>query len=56
MQNAVREEDVIFTEVEQTLADVVRVEKLVLGIDGYVSLRRYDIVVANYTNALVQGM
>ena len=56
MQDGVREEDKKFTEVEQTLAEVVRVEKLVLGIDRNVSLRWYDIVVANYTSALVQGM
>ena len=54
MQRA-RERDVKFTEVEQTLSGMGRLEKLVLGIYG-VSLRWYDIVVTNCTSALVQGM
>ena len=48
MQRA-RERDVKFTEVEQTLSGMVRLEKLVLGIGYGVSLRWYNIVVTNYT-------
>ena len=58
MQDEEGERDVKFTEVEQTLSGMGRVEKLVLGI-GYiygVSLRWYNIVVTNCTSALVQGM
>ena len=49
-------EDVKFTEVEQTLSGMGRLEKLVLRIDYDVSLRWYNIVVTNCTSALVQGM
>ena len=45
-----------FTEVEQALSGMGRLEKLVLGIGRYVSLRWYNIVVSNCTSALVQGM
>ena len=55
MQRA-RERDVKFTEVEQTLSGMGRLEKLVLGIDYGVSLRWYNIVVTYCTSALVQGM
>ena len=56
MQRA-RERDVKFTEVEQTLSGMGRLEKLVLGIDNRgVSLRWYNIVVTYCTGALVQGM
>ena len=55
MQDGVGERDVTFTEVEQTLSRMGQLEKLVLQIDG-VSLRWYNIVVTNYTSALVQGM
>ena len=51
-----RERDVKFTEVEQTLSGMGRLEKLVLGIDYGVSLRWYNIVVTYCTSALVQGM
>ena len=44
-----------FTEVEKTLSGMGQMDKLVLGIYG-VSLRWYNIVVTNYTSALVQGM
>ena len=56
MQRGVREEDVKFTEVEQALSGVVKVETLVLGVDSDVSFRWYNIVVTNFTTALVQGM
>ena len=57
MQRGVSERDVQFTEVEQTLSGMGRLEKLVLVIDYRgVSLRCYNIVVTNYTSALVQGM
>ena len=49
-------EDAKFTEVEQTLSGMGRLEKLVLGIGYDVSLRWYNIVVTNCTSALVQGM
>ena len=49
-------EDVKFSEVEQTLSGMGPLETLVLGIDYDVSLRWYNIVVANCTSALVQGM
>ena len=52
----VGERDVKFTEVEQTLSGMGRLEKLVLGIEYGVSLRWYNIVVTNCTNALAQGM
>ena len=63
-EDVITEEDVV-AEVEQTLSGMGRLEKLVLGIGRYeigvaraykVSLRWYNIVVTNYTNALVQGM
>ena len=41
MQDGVREEDVKFTEVEQTLSALVKVETLMLGISSRVSLRWY---------------
>ena len=50
------ERDVRFTKVEQTLSRMGRLEKLVLGIRYGVSLKWYNIVVTNYTSALVQGM
>ena len=56
MQDGVDERDVKFTEVEQALSGMDRLEKLVLGIDEDVSLRWYNIVVTNCTSALVQGM
>ena len=56
MQDGEAEEDVRITEVEHTLSGMGRVEKLVLGIGYGVSLRWYNIVVTNYTSALVQGM
>ena len=56
MQRGVREEDVKFTEVERTLSGMGGLEMLVLGIGYGVSLRWYNIVVTNSTNALVQGM
>ena len=56
MQDGVGERDVKFTEVEQTLSGMGRLEKLVLGIGDGVSLRWYNIVVTNYTSASVQGM
>ena len=56
MQRGVSERDVKFTEVEQTLSGMGRLEKLVLGIGYDVSLRWYNIVVTNCTSALVQGM
>ena len=56
MQDGVGDRDVKFTEVEQTLSRMGQVEKLVLGIGYGVSLRWYNIVVTNYTSALVQGM
>ena len=57
MQGGVREEDVKFTEVEQTLmSGLVSLESLVMGIGSDVSLNWYNIVVTNYTSALVQGM
>ena len=49
-------EDVNLTEVEQTPSELGQLEKLVPGIDDGVSLRWYNIVVTNYTSALVQGM
>ena len=55
MQRA-RERDVKFIEVEQSLSGMGRLEKLVLGIDYGVSVRCSNIVVTNYTTALVQGM
>ena len=53
-----------FTEVEETLSGMGRLEELVLGIHFSVSLlgiwdvslRWYNIVVTNCTSALVQGM
>ena len=56
MQDEVGEKDVKFTEVEKTLSGMGQMEKLVLGIGYGVSLRWYNIVVTNYTSALVQGM
>ena len=56
MQDGVGEWDVMFTEVEQTLSGMGRLETLVLGIDEDVSLWWYTIVVTNCTSALVQGM
>ena len=56
MQDEVGEKDVKFTEVEQTLFGMGRLEKLVLGFDPCVSLRWYNSVVTNCTSALVQGM
>ena len=56
MQDGVGERDVKFTEVEQTLSGMGRLEKFVLEIGAYVSLRWYNIVVINHTSALVQGM
>ena len=64
MQDGVGERDVKFTEVEKTLSGMGRLEKLVLGFRFSVSLlgiwdvslRWYNIVVTNYTSALVQGM
>ena len=45
MQDGVEGKDVKFTEVEQTLSGMGRLEKLLLGIDEDVSLRWYNIVV-----------
>ena len=56
MQYRVGERDVKFTEVEQTLSGMGRLEKLLLGISCHVRLRWYNIVVTNCTSALVQGM
>ena len=56
MQDGVRKRGVKFTEVEQTLSGMGRLETLVLGISRCVSLRWYNIVVTNCTSALVQGM
>ena len=56
MQDEVGERDVKFTEVEQTLSGMGRLEKLLLGISSIVSLSWYNIVVTNCTSALVQGM
>ena len=64
MQDELGERDVKFTEVEQTLSGMGRLEKLVLGIwfsvsllgIWDVSLRWYNIVETNCTSALVQGM
>ena len=56
MQDGVGERDVKFTEVEKTLSRMGRLEKLVLGFDECVSVRWYNIVVTNYTIALMQGM
>ena len=56
MQDGVGERDVMFTEVEKNLSGMGRLEKLVLVISYGVSLRWYNIVVTNYTSALVQGM
>ena len=51
MQRGVREEDMKFTELEQTLmSGLVSLETLVLGND-IVSLKWYNIVVTNYTSA-----
>ena len=47
MQLGVREE-VMFNEVVQTLSGMGRLEKLVMGIVAYVSLRWHSIVVMNY--------
>ncbi len=56
MQRGVSERDVQFTEVEQSLSGMGRLEKLVLGIDYRgVSLRWYNIV-TYCTSTLVQGM
>ena len=55
-EDVITEEDVKITEVEQTLSGMSQLEKLVLGIGKYVSLRWYNIVVTNCTSALVQGM
>ena len=41
MQDGVREEDVKFTEVEQTLSGLTKVETLMLEISSRVSLRWY---------------
>ena len=49
-------EDVNFTEVEQALSGMGRLETLVLGIGYSVSLRWYNTVVTNCTSASVQGM
>ena len=51
MQRGVSERDVQFTEVEQTLSGMGRLEKLVLVIASGVSLRWYNIVVTNCTSA-----
>ena len=56
MQDEVGEMDVKFTEVEQTLSGMGRLEKLVLDIGYGVSLRWCNIVVTNCTSALVQDM
>ena len=56
MQVEEGERDVKFTEVEQTLSRMGRLEKLLLGIGYDVSLRWYNIVVTNCTSASVQGM
>ena len=56
MQRGVSERDVKFTEVEQTLSGMGRLEKLVLGFYNGVSVRWYNTVVTNCTSALVQGM
>ena len=53
MQDEVGERDVKFTEVEQTLSGMGRLEKLLLGFDEDVSLRWYNIVVTNCTSASV---
>ena len=45
-------DDVKFTEVEQTLSGMGRLEKLVLGISHGVSLRWYNIVVTNCIQCL----
>ena len=55
MQDGVME-NAKFTEVEQTLSGMGRLEKLVLEIGYKVSLRWYNIVVTNCTSALVQDM
>ena len=52
MQDEVGERDVKFTEVEQTLSRMGRLEKLLLGIDENVSLRWYNIVVTNCVNGM----
>ena len=41
MQDGVGERDVKFTEVEQTLSEMSRLENLVLSIFSYVSWRMY---------------
>ena len=51
MQDGVEGKDVKFTEVEQTLSGMGRLEKLLLGIDEDVSLRWYNIVVTDCTSA-----
>ena len=56
MQDGVGERDVKFTEVEQTLSGIGPVEKLVLGISVFVSLRWYNIVMTNCTSASVQDV
>ena len=53
MQGGLGEMDVKFTKVEKTLSGMGQLKKLVLGIDYVVSLRWYNIVVKNYTSALV---
>ena len=56
MQYRVRDGDAIFTDVEQTLSGMDRLEKLVLGIYDDVSLRWYNIVVTYCTSVSVQVM
>ena len=57
MQDGAREEDVKFTEVEQTLmSGLVSLESLVMGIGSGVSLRWYNIVVTKFTGALLPSM
>ena len=56
IQDGVGERDVKVTEVEQALSGMGRLETLVLGFGYDVSLRWYNILVTNYTSALVQGM
>ena len=56
MQDGVREEDVKLTEVERTLIGMAKVETVLLGHHSGVSFRWYNIVVANYSSVLVQGM
>ena len=51
IQDGVGGKDVKFTEVEQTLSGMGRLEKLLLGIDEDVSFRWYNIVVTDCTSA-----